>query len=188
MRSLRHCLMGGWPAETSDFLVNPTGNFVVGGPDGDWRAHRARQDHRRHLRRIMHPHGGGAFSGKDPTKVDRSAAYAARYLGQEHRGVRVRRSLHDPDRLCDRCCRPEMSFLIETHDTGTVDENQVAQSAPGTLPFAPPPASGRGLKLNRPVYRRTAAYGHFGQAGGRGMAAFRGRRTDLVDALKRAMS
>jgi S-adenosylmethionine synthetase len=173
----------GWmPTKASDFLVNPTGNFVVGGPDGDCGLTG---------RKIIvdtyggyAPHGGGAFSGKDPTKVDRSAAYAARYLAKNIVAAG----------FADRCTiqiayaigvADPMSLLIETHDTGKVDETKLHKVLQELFPLRPTSIR-RGLKLNRPIYRRTAAYGHFGRPADRD-GGFSWEKTDLVDALKRAM-
>ena len=152
------------PKKASDFLVNPTGNFVVGGPDGDCGLTG---------RKIIvdtyggyAPHGGGAFSGKDPTKVDRSAAYAARYLAKNVVAAG----------LADRCTiqiayaigvADPMSLLVDTHGTGKVDESKLAKVLPEIFPLRPTNIR-RSLKLNRPIYRRTAAYGHFGRAPGQG--------------------
>jgi S-adenosylmethionine synthetase len=173
----------GWmPTKASDFLVNPTGNFVVGGPDGDCGLTG---------RKIIvdtyggyAPHGGGAFSGKDPTKVDRSAAYAARYLAKNVVAAG----------LAERCTiqiayaigvADPMSLLVETHGTGKVDEAALHKALLEIFPLRPTNIR-RALKLNRPIYRRTAAYGHFGRApdsdGG-----FSWEKTDLADALKRAL-
>jgi S-adenosylmethionine synthetase len=173
----------GWmPAKSSDFLVNPTGNFVVGGPDGDCGLTG---------RKIIvdtyggyAPHGGGAFSGKDPTKVDRSAAYAARYLAKnivaagfaERCTIQIAYAIGVAD---------PMSLLIETHDTGAVDEAKLHKVLRELFPLRPTSIR-RALKLNRPIYRRTAAYGHFGRPADRD-GGFSWEKTDLVDALKRAM-
>jgi S-adenosylmethionine synthetase len=173
----------GWmPAKSADFLVNPTGNFVVGGPDGDCGLTG---------RKIIvdtyggyAPHGGGAFSGKDPTKVDRSGAYAARYLAKnivaagfaERCTIQIAYAIGVAD---------PMSLLIETHDTGTVDEAKLHKVLKELFPLRPTSIR-RGLKLNRPIYRRTAAYGHFGRPADRD-GGFSWEKTDLVDALKRAM-
>ena len=155
----------GWmPKKASDFLVNPTGNFVVGGPDGDCGLTG---------RKIIvdtyggyAPHGGGAFSGKDPTKVDRSAAYAARYLAKNVVAAG----------LADRCTiqvayaigvADPMSLLVDTHGTGKVDERKLEKILPELFPLRPTNIR-RALKLNRPIYRRTAAYGHFGRKPGQG--------------------
>jgi S-adenosylmethionine synthetase len=177
-------LPDGWmPKKASDFLVNPTGNFVVGGPDGDCGLTG---------RKIIvdtyggyAPHGGGAFSGKDPTKVDRSAAYAARYLAKN--GVAAG--------LAERCTiqiayaigvADPMSLLVDTHGTGKVEENKLEKVLPQLFPLRPTNIR-RALKLNRPIYRRTAAYGHFGRAPEKD-GGFSWENTDLVSALKGAVS
>jgi S-adenosylmethionine synthetase len=176
----------GWmPKSGADFIVNPTGNFVVGGPDGDCGLTG---------RKIIvdtyggyAPHGGGAFSGKDPTKVDRSAAYGARYLAKNVVAAGV----------ADRCLiqvayaigRPEpMSLLVDTLGTGKYggDTNaQLEKLLPALFPMRPT-AIRRRLQLNRPIYRRTAAYGHFGRApeedGG-----FSWEMTDLAEQIRRAL-
>src|SRR6202000_3105955 len=180
--AVESALPKGWmPAKSSDFLVNPTGNFVVGGPDGDCGLTG---------RKIIvdtyggyAPHGGGAFSGKDPTKVDRSAAYAARYLAKNVVAAG----------LADRCTiqiayaigvAEPLSLYVDLHGTGKVDEAKLEAVLPQLMSLKP-----RGirehLKLNRPIYARTSAYGHFGRVpdadGG-----FSWEKTDLADALKRA--
>ena len=173
----------GWmPKKESDFLVNPTGNFVVGGPDGDCGLTG---------RKIIvdtyggyAPHGGGAFSGKDPTKVDRSAAYAARYLAKnvvaaglaEQCTIQVAYAIGVAD---------PMSLYVDTHGTGKADEKKLAKTLQEIFPLRPT-AIRRALQLNRPIYKRTAAYGHFGRAPDKD-GGFSWERTDLADALKRAM-
>jgi S-adenosylmethionine synthetase len=176
-------LPNGWmPKKPSDFLVNPTGNFVVGGPDGDCGLTG---------RKIIvdtyggyAPHGGGAFSGKDPTKVDRSAAYAARYLAKNVVAAG----------LAERCTiqiayaigvADPMSLLVDTHGTGNVEEAKLQRLLPELFPLRPTNIR-RTLKLSRPIYRRTAAYGHFGRAPEKD-GGFSWERTDLADALKRAL-
>jgi S-adenosylmethionine synthetase len=171
------------PKKASDFLVNPTGNFVIGGPDGDCGLTG---------RKIIvdtyggyAPHGGGAFSGKDPTKVDRSAAYAARYLAKNVVAAG----------LADQCTiqvayaigvAEPMSLRVDLHDTGKdVDQGKLEKVLPQIFSLRPT-AIRRTLKLNRPIYRRTAAYGHFGRAPDKD-GGFSWERTDLVDALKRAL-
>src|SRR6059058_4591660 len=158
--AVESALPKGWmPQRPSDFLVNPTGNFVVGGPDGDCGLTG---------RKIIvdtyggyAPHGGGAFSGKDATKVDRSAAYAARYLAKNVVAAG----------LAERCTiqlayaigvADPMSLLVDMHGTGVVDEKKVAKVLPEIFPLRPTSIR-RALKLSRPIYRRTAAYGHFGR-------------------------
>jgi S-adenosylmethionine synthetase len=173
----------GWmPKKDSDFLVNPTGNFVVGGPDGDCGLTG---------RKIIvdtyggyAPHGGGAFSGKDPTKVDRSAAYAARYLAKnvvaaglaEQCTIQVAYAIGVAD---------PMSLYVDTHGTGKADEKKLAKTLQEIFPLRPTNIR-RALKLNRPIYKRTAAYGHFGRAPEKD-GGFSWERTDLADALKRAL-
>ena len=171
----------GWMCEEAEFYVNPTGRFVIGGPDGDTGLTG---------RKIIvdtyggaAPHGGGAFSGKDPTKVDRSAAYAARYLAKNVVAAG----------LADRCAiqlayaigvSKPLAVYVETHGTGRVPEEKLSASLQKLVDLSP-----RGirehLQLNRPIYARTAAYGHFGRApdveGG-----FAWEKTDLVAELKRA--
>ena len=170
----------GWmPKKPSDFLVNPTGNFVVGGPDGDCGLTG---------RKIIvdtyggyAPHGGGAFSGKDPTKVDRSAAYAARYLAKNVVAAG----------LADRCTiqiayaigvADPMSLLVDTHGTGKVDERKLEKILPQMFRLTPTNIR-RTLKLNRPIYRRTAAYGHFGRAPEKD-GGFSWEKIDLVKELR----
>jgi S-adenosylmethionine synthetase len=173
----------GWMCEESQFYVNPTGRFVIGGPDGDCGLTG---------RKIIvdtyggaAPHGGGAFSGKDPTKVDRSAAYAARYLAKNVVAAG----------LADRCtiqlsyaigvARP-LSIYVDTAGTGKVDEERLAKVLDEVMNLTP-----RGIRthlnLNRPIYARTASYGHFGRnpdADG----GFSWEKLDLVDALKSAFA
>jgi S-adenosylmethionine synthetase len=176
-------LPDGWmPKKASDFLVNPTGNFVIGGPDGDCGLTG---------RKIIvdtyggyAPHGGGAFSGKDPTKVDRSAAYAARYLAKNVVAAG----------LAERCTiqiayaigvADPMSLLVDTHGTGKVDERKLAKTLPELFRLTPTNIR-RTLKLSRPIYRRTAAYGHFGRAPEKD-GGFSWEKTDLVSALRSAV-
>jgi S-adenosylmethionine synthetase len=176
-------LPSGWmPKRPSDFLVNPTGNFVIGGPDGDCGLTG---------RKIIvdtyggyAPHGGGAFSGKDPTKVDRSAAYAARYLAKNVVAAG----------LAERCTiqiayaigvADPMSLYVDTHGTGNIEEAKLQKLLPELFPLRPTNIR-RALKLSRPIYRRTAAYGHFGRAPDKD-GGFSWERTDLADSLKRAL-
>src|SRR3954452_1256307 len=178
--TVKSALPEGWmPKTASDFLVNPTGNFVVGGPDGDCGLTG---------RKIIvdtyggyAPHGGGAFSGKDPTKVDRSAAYAALYLAKNVVAAG----------LADKCTiqiayaigvADPMSVLVDTHGTGEVDEKKLEKVLPEVFRLTPTNIR-RSLKLNRPIYRRTAAYGHFGRAPDKDDASS-GEQTNLVSQLK----
>ena len=173
----------GWMCAEEDFYVNPTGRFVIGGPDSDCGLTG---------RKIIvdtyggaSPHGGGAFSGKDPTKVDRSAAYVCRYLAKNVVAAG----------LAERCTlqvsyaigvSDPLSVYVETNGTNQVDEDKLATVLRELVDLRP-----RGIRehlgLNKPIYARTAAYGHFGRApdadGG-----FSWERTDLVDDLKNAFN
>jgi S-adenosylmethionine synthetase len=175
-------LPDGWMCGEEEFYVNPTGRFVVGGPDGD-----AGLTGRKIIVDTYGgaaPHGGGAFSGKDPTKVDRSAAYACRYLAKNvvAAGLAERCTLQVSYAI--GVSKP-LSLYIDTHGTGMVGEDRLAQVLRDLMDLSP-----RGIRqhlaLNRPIYARTAAYGHFGRApepdGG-----FSWERLDLVDPLKRAV-
>ncbi len=176
-------LPDGWMCAEDEFYVNPTGRFVIGGPDGDTGLTG---------RKIIvdtyggaAPHGGGAFSGKDPTKVDRSAAYAARFLAKNVVAAG----------LADRCTiqlsyaigvSKPLSIYVETYGTGQVDEARLAAALGDVMDLSPRGIRER-LSLSRPIYARTAAYGHFGRApetdGG-----FSWERLDLVDDLKSALN
>jgi S-adenosylmethionine synthetase len=181
--AVESALPKGWmPQRPSDFLVNPTGNFVIGGPDGDCGLTG---------RKIIvdtyggyAPHGGGAFSGKDPTKVDRSAAYAARYLAKNVVAAGV----------ADRCTiqvayaigvADPMSVLVDTHGTGKVEEKKLEKVLPELFRLTPTNIR-RTLKLNRPIYKRTAAYGHFGRAPDKD-GGFSWEKTDLASAIRSAV-
>jgi S-adenosylmethionine synthetase len=176
-------LPDGWmPQEASDFLVNPTGNFVVGGPDGDCGLIG---------RKIIvdtyggyAPHGGGAFSGKDPTKVDRSAAYAARYLAKNVVAAGLADSCTIQIAYAIGIADP-MSLYVDTHGTGKVEEAKLQKLLGELFPLRPTHIR-RTLQLSRPIYRRTAAYGHFGRAPDND-GGFSWERTDLAEALKRAL-
>jgi len=180
---IRATLPDGWIGADTVWHVNPTGKFVIGGPDGDCGLTG---------RKIIvdtyggaAPHGGGAFSGKDPTKVDRSAAYAARYLAKNVVAAG----------LADRCTiqlayaigvAEPLSIYVDTHGTGKVAEDRLEAALGDGMRLSP-----RGirdhLKLNRPIYARTAAYGHFGRdpdaEGG-----FSWENTDLGDKLKASLA
>ncbi|MEQ9174682.1 MAG: methionine adenosyltransferase [Alphaproteobacteria bacterium] len=173
----------GWMCDEDKFYVNPTGRFVIGGPDGDAGVTG---------RKIIvdtyggaAPHGGGAFSGKDPTKVDRSAAYAARYLAKNVVAAG----------LAERCTiqlaygigmSQPISIFVDCDGTAEADEAAIARALGQTMDLSP-----RGIRehlgLTRPIYARSAAYGHFGRTpdadGG-----FSWERTDLAEALKRAVA
>lgn len=172
----------GWMCDDDDFYVNPTGKFVIGGPDGDTGLTG---------RKIIvdtyggaAPHGGGAFSGKDPTKVDRSAAYAARYLAKNvvEAGIADKCTLQLAYAI--GVSKP-LAIYTDLHDTSDVPPEKVEQILMESMDLSP-----RGIRehlgLNRPIYARTAAYGHFGrepEADG----GFSWERTDLVDTLKAAL-
>jgi len=173
----------GWMCDEEHFYVNPTGRFVIGGPDGD-----AGLTGRKIIVDTYGgaaPHGGGAFSGKDPTKVDRSAAYAARYLAKNVVAAGLAEKCTIQLSYAIGVSHP-LSVYIETHGTGRgdVDHDRLALTLRELMNLSP-----RGirehLKLNRPIYARTAAYGHFGRPpepdGG-----FSWERTDLVDDLRSA--
>jgi S-adenosylmethionine synthetase len=179
---IRQTLPEGWLTAATEWHVNPTGKFVIGGPDGD-----AGLTGRKIIVDTYGgaaPHGGGAFSGKDPTKVDRSAAYAARYLAKNVVAAG----------LAERCtlqlsyaigvAKP-LSIYVDTHGTGQVDEAAIEKAVAQCMDLTP-----RGIRthlgMNKPIFQRTAAYGHFGRQpdadGG-----FSWERTDLVEALKAAV-
>jgi S-adenosylmethionine synthetase len=173
----------GWmPKKSSDFLVNPTGNFVVGGPDGDCGLTG---------RKIIvdtyggyAPHGGGAFSGKDPTKVDRSAAYAARYLAKNVVAAGIAERCTIQIAYAIGVADP-MSLLVDTHGTGKIDEKKLEKALPEIFRLTPTNIR-RTLKLNRPIYRRTSAYGHFGRAPEKD-GGFSWEKTDLVKDIRSAV-
>ncbi len=179
---IREVLPEGLITAKTEWWVNPTGTFVIGGPDGD-----AGLTGRKIIVDTYggaSPHGGGAFSGKDPTKVDRSAAYVARYLAKNVVAAG----------LAERCtlqlsyaigvAKP-LSIYVNTHETGDVDPAKIEAAIENVIDLTP-----RGIRkhlgLNKPIYQRTAAYGHFGREpdadGG-----FSWEKTDLVDALKSAL-
>ena len=171
----------GWMCPEDEFYVNPTGRFVTGGPDGDSGLTG---------RKIIvdtyggaAPHGGGAFSGKDPSKVDRSAAYVARYLAKNVVAAG----------LADRCTiqlayaigvSKPLSVYVNTHGTAKIDEDRLSAVLQELVDLSP-----RGirehLRLNKPIYARTSAYGHFGREP-EGDGGFSWERTNLVDALNAA--
>ncbi|MEM9678438.1 MAG: methionine adenosyltransferase [Pseudomonadota bacterium] len=177
--TIRDVLPEGWITDETVWHVNPTGTFVIGGPDGD-----AGLTGRKIIVDTYGgaaPHGGGAFSGKDPTKVDRSAAYAARYLAKNIVAAELA-----------PWCTIQLSYAIGVSqplsiyvDTGgNADEAALERAIQQSMDLSP-----RGIRthldLNRPIYARTAAYGHFGRTATDG--GFTWEKTDLVDALKAAM-
>ncbi len=180
---IRKALPADWISEATVWHVNPTGKFVIGGPDGDCGLTG---------RKIIvdtyggaAPHGGGAFSGKDPTKVDRSAAYVARYLAKNVVAAG----------LAGRCTiqlsyaigvAEPLSIYVDTHGTGTVPEEKL-EAVLGQIMRLSPRGIREHLGLNKPIYARTASYGHFGRTpdadGG-----FSWEKTDLVEKLKAAVA
>ncbi len=179
---IREIVPGDWLTERTEWWVNPTGTFVIGGPDGD-----AGLTGRKIIVDTYGgsaPHGGGAFSGKDPTKVDRSAAYAARYLAKNvvAAGMAQRCTLQISYAI--GVARP-LSIYVDTHGTGQVDDEAIERAVAQVMDLTP-----RGIRehlgLNRPIYARTAAYGHFGRAP-ESDGGFSWERTDLVEALKKAV-
>ncbi len=173
----------GWMCDEQEFYVNPTGRFVIGGPDGDAGVTG---------RKIIvdtyggaAPHGGGAFSGKDPTKVDRSAAYAARYLAKNVVAAGCAERCTIQLAYAIGVAKP-LSLYVDLHGTGQVDEARLEKTLAEVMDLSP-----RGirkhLQLNRPIYERTAAYGHFGRAP-EADGGFSWEKTDLIDALKKALS
>lgn len=173
-------LPDGWMADEKNFLINPTGKFVIGGPDGDTGLTG---------RKIIvdtyggsAPHGGGAFSGKDPTKVDRSAAYVARYLAKNVVAAKLAKRCTIQVAYAIGVTDP-VSFYVNTHGTGIVDEPKLEKVLRDLVPLSP-----RGirqhLKLNNPIYKISAAYGHFGRNPTK-EGHFTWERLDLVDELRK---
>ena len=174
----------GWmPKRSADFLVNPTGNFVVGGPDGDCglTGRKIIVDTYGGYAR----HGGGAFSGKDPTKVDRSAAYACALSGKERRRRRPRgraaRSRSPMPLASPTRCRS-----MSTHKAPARSRMPSSRRCSSELFPLRPTNIRRTLQLNKPIYKRTAAYGHFGRAPEKD-GGFSWEKTDLASAIKKAV-
>ena len=174
-------LPSGWMCDERNFYVNPTGRFVIGGPDGD-----AGLTGRKIIVDTYGgaaPHGGGAFSGKDPTKVDRSAAYAARYLAKNVVASEVAERCTIQLSYAIGVSRP-LSVYIDTHGTGRVDEDRLSAVLSELMDLSP-----RGIRehlgLNRPIYARTSSYGHFGRPADAD-GGFSWERLDLVDSLRSA--
>src|SRR3954447_4606891 len=170
----------GWMCPEAEFHVNPTGKFVIGGPDGDCGLTG---------RKIIvdtyggaAPHGGGAFSGKDPTKVDRSAAYACRYLAKNVVAAGLARKCTIQISYAIGVAQP-LSFYVDLHGTGEVDPAKLETALPEMIGGATPRAIREHLGLNRPIYARTAAYGHFGRTPDN-EGGFSWERTDLTNQLR----
>ncbi|WP_170451017.1 methionine adenosyltransferase [Ruegeria arenilitoris] len=179
---IRESLPDGWLSDQTEWHVNPTGKFVIGGPDGD-----AGLTGRKIIVDTYGgaaPHGGGAFSGKDPTKVDRSAAYAARYLAKNVVAAGMAERCTIQLSYAIGVSKP-LSIYADTHGTGQVADAEI-EKAVGQVMDLTPRGIREHLQLNKPIYQRTAAYGHFGREpdadGG-----FSWERTDLVEALKKAV-
>ncbi|BCJ89288.1 S-adenosylmethionine synthase [Terrihabitans soli] len=180
---IRKSLPDGWINGNTEWHVNPTGKFVIGGPDGD-----AGLTGRKIIVDTYGgaaPHGGGAFSGKDPTKVDRSAAYAARYLAKNVVAAGL------ADRACIQLAyaigvSKPLSIYIDTYGTAKVDEAAI-EKALGEVMDLSPRGIRKHLAMNKPIYARTSAYGHFGRTPDKD-GGFSWEKTDLVDALKSAVN
>ena len=173
----------GWMCPEPEFYVNPTGRFVIGGPDGD-----AGLTGRKIIVDTYGgaaPHGGGAFSGKDPTKVDRSAAYAARYLAKNVVAAGCAERCTIQLSYAIGVAKP-LSLYVDLHGTGEVDEARLEKALTEVMDLSPRGIRNH-LQLNRPIYERTAAYGHFGRAP-EADGGFSWEKTDLIDALKKALS
>ena len=174
-------LPAGWMPPEEHFYVNPTGRFVIGGPDGD-----AGLTGRKIIVDTYGgaaPHGGGAFSGKDPTKVDRSAAYAARYLAKNVVAAGIAPKCTIQLSYAIGVSHP-ISVYVNTHGTGQVDENKLSKILQELVGLSPR-AIREYLGLNKPIYHRTAAYGHFGRKPEKD-GGFSWEKVDLVNKLKKA--
>ncbi|MBL8688118.1 MAG: methionine adenosyltransferase [Rhodospirillaceae bacterium] len=171
----------GWMPPEEHFYVNPTGRFVIGGPDGD-----AGLTGRKIIVDTYGgaaPHGGGAFSGKDPTKVDRSAAYAARYLAKNVVAAGIAPKCTIQLSYAIGVSHP-ISVYVNTHGTGQVDENKLSKILQELVGLSPR-AIREYLGLNKPIYHRTSAYGHFGRKPEKD-GGFSWEKVDLVNKLKKA--
>ena len=179
---IRDVLPSDWLTDATEWWVNPTGTFVIGGPDGD-----AGLTGRKIIVDTYGgaaPHGGGAFSGKDPTKVDRSAAYAARYLAKNVVAAGLAKRCTLQLSYAIGVAKP-LSIYVDTAGTGVVPDSEIERAVASAMDLTP-----RGIRehlsLNRPIYSRTSAYGHFGRDpeddGG-----FSWERTDLAETLKAAV-
>ena len=177
-------LPDGWITENTRWHINPTGAFEIGGPDGD-----AGLTGRKIIVDTYGgaaPHGGGAFSGKDPTKVDRSAAYITRYLAKNIVAAGLARRCTIQIAYAIGVSEP-LSLYVDTHGTGTVDDAdlEMAIGSIKKLGGLTPRGIRTHLGLNKPIYRTSAAYGHFGRKAEGDF--FPWERTDLVEDLKAAL-
>ena len=179
---IREVLPSGWIDERTEWWVNPTGTFVIGGPDGD-----AGLTGRKIIVDTYGgaaPHGGGAFSGKDPTKVDRSAAYAARYLAKNVVAAGLAKRCLIQVSYAIGVAKP-LSIYADTYGTGEVPDAEIERIVAQCMDLTP-----RGIRthldLCKPIYARTSAYGHFGRAP-EADGGFSWEKTDLIEALKNAV-
>ena len=179
---VRKALPKGWIKKDTVWHINPTGKFYIGGPDGD-----AGLTGRKIIVDTYGgaaPHGGGAFSGKDPTKVDRSAAYAARYLAKNVVSAKLARRCTIQLAYAIGVSQP-LSVYVDTHGTGKVSDAKIEKALRKVMDLSP-----RGIRthldLNKPIYARTAAYGHFGRKPDKD-GGFSWEKTDLAKALKAAV-
>jgi S-adenosylmethionine synthetase len=179
---VKKALPKGWIKKDTVWHVNPTGKFFIGGPDGD-----AGLTGRKIIVDTYGgaaPHGGGAFSGKDPTKVDRSAAYASRYLAKNIVAAKLARKCTIQLSYAIGVAEP-LSIYVDTHGTGKVKEEKIEKAIRATMNLTP-----RGIRkhldLNKPIYARTSAYGHFGRKPTKD-GGFSWEKTDLVAKLKKAV-
>lgn len=177
---IREVLPADWITEETEWWVNPTGTFVIGGPDGD-----AGLTGRKIIVDTYGgaaPHGGGAFSGKDPTKVDRSAAYAARYVAKNVVAAGLAEKCQVQLSYAIGVAKP-LSIYVDTFGTEKADIEAIEAAIPKVMDLTP-----RGIRehldLAKPIYARTAAYGHFGRAP-EADGGFSWEKTDLVEALKK---
>lgn len=180
-RYVRSSLPQGWSIDDADILINPTGRFVIGGPDGDTGLTG---------RKIIvdtyggyAPHGGGAFSGKDPTKVDRSAAYMLRYIAKNIVAAGLAKECTIQTSYAIGIAEP-LSLFIDTHGTGVVSDAELLKVTREMFDLTPAGIIKR-LKLQNPIYLPTAAYGHFGRAPDK-QGHFSWEKTDKTEELKNA--
>jgi S-adenosylmethionine synthetase len=180
---VKSVLPEGWFPPEDKFYVNPTGSFVTGGPDGDSGLTG---------RKIIvdtyggaAPHGGGAFSGKDPSKVDRSAAYATRYLAKNIVAAGLAERCTIQVSYAIGVAQP-LSIYVDTHGTGKADEERISAALRELFDLSPAGIR-KHLQLGAPIYSPTAAYGHFGRAPGKD-GTFTWEKTDLTAELQRLVN
>ena len=173
-------LPNGWMCEEKNFYVNPTGRFVIGGPVGDsgLTGRKIIVD----TYGVAAPHGGGAFSGKDPSKVDRSGAYAARYLAKNIVAANLANKCTIQISYAIGISKP-ISVYINTHGSGKIEEGEISKKISQVMDLSPFGIREK-LKLNRPIYARTASYGHFGRNPEKD-GGFSWEKTDLVESFRK---